>query len=185
MALAAAFLWPALHCAAVIADGVRDELGSADLILILGSKVFPSGRPSPRLCRRLDRGLELYREGRAPTILVSGGLGIEGWKEGDVMAAYLIERGVPASAVVIDNGGDNTFLSARHTRDHLLKTGGRSALVVTDYFHIPRARLALHRFGVAEVYSAKAELWIGRRDPYWIARDFVAFYYYLVRSYRA
>jgi vancomycin permeability regulator SanA len=48
------------------------------LALVLGSKVEQEGTPSPRLRARLDRTLELFRDGWFAFIIASGGLGKEG-----------------------------------------------------------------------------------------------------------
>ncbi|HEX2610114.1 MAG TPA: YdcF family protein, partial [Gemmatimonadales bacterium] len=52
----------------------QDQRHSADAIVVLGAAQY-NGRPSPVLRARLDHGLELYREGLAPRIVVTGGVG--------------------------------------------------------------------------------------------------------------
>ena len=45
----------------------------ADVIVVLGAAPLPDGRPGPAMVRRVERGVELYREGRAPWLLMTGG----------------------------------------------------------------------------------------------------------------
>jgi vancomycin permeability regulator SanA len=146
-----------LLCAAVIAlAGLHDNIGHADVALVLGSKVEPDGLPAPRLRARLDKTVELYRAGWFPEIIVSGGIGKEGFDEAVVMKAYLVAHGISKERVIVDNSGATTFASARKTRQILRDEKRSSVLVISQYFHIPRAKLALRRFGIATVYAAHA-----------------------------
>ena len=130
-----------------MASGLHDRV-RADVGVVPGSKVYPSGRPSPSLKSRLDEALVVYRRGEVKNLFVSGGVGKEGHDESQVMQAYLVARGVPAGAIVTDSHGDNTFLTARHAAAVMRADGWTSAFVITQYFHVPRTRLALKACGV-------------------------------------
>ena len=80
---------PILATGILVTAGLRDQLGKADIALVLGSKVELDGKPSTRLRARLDRTLELYRAGYFPAIIASGGLGKERFDEAVVMRDYL------------------------------------------------------------------------------------------------
>ena len=167
--------------AAIVIDGLHDDVAAADIAIVLGSKVELDGRPSARLRARLDRALELYRSGLAPRILVSGGTGVEGHDESAVMREYLLSRGVPADRVHADPGGNTTMATARNAARFMTAGGMKSATLVSQCFHLPRARIALRRCGVSTVHTAHAahfEL----RDLYSIAREVPAFYAYLFFS---
>lgn len=166
----------------LVVDGLRDELGKADTALVLGSKVELDGRPSARLRARLDRTLALYREGYFPFVIVSGGVGKEGFDEAAVMKDYLVVQGIPADRIKTDSGGVTTFASARNTRLIAQKKKFGSVLVVSQYFHLPRARLALKRFGMHTVYSAHAHYYEGR-DVYSSLREAVGYADYFFRQY--
>ena len=75
----------------IVGFGWTSKTKKADYILILGSKVMLSGNLPFRLKHRLDKGLKLYYSNLAPTIIVSGGIGKEGFDEAAIMANYLIE----------------------------------------------------------------------------------------------
>ncbi|MCW8140239.1 MAG: YdcF family protein, partial [Planctomycetota bacterium] len=106
----------------------------------------PDGTPSVLLQDRLLRGLAAWQRGEAGLVMVSGGLGVEGHEEADVMAAWLIARGVPAERVVVDRDGWTTWHTAVNTRALLEARGLSSALVVTSegraYFDLTAADLA-------------------------------------------
>jgi vancomycin permeability regulator SanA len=176
---AAAF---ALGVAVLAWDGLHDDIRSADLGVVLGNTVYPDGTPSPRLAARLDRALELYREGIFHLVLVSGATGKEGQDEALVMRDYLLQRGVPTADVLVDSNGDSTFATAANTHKLMQQRGLQSAVVISQYFHVPRARLALRRFGVAKVYSAHAR-YFELRDLYSAPRELIAFLRYSFRSY--
>ena len=171
-----------LATVALVFSGLHDEIGRADVALVLGSKVELDGTPSPRLRARLDRTVELYRAGWFPLIIASGGTGKEGFDEAVVMRDYLVAHGVPSESVLVDSKGDTTYASARYTAEIVRERKITSVFVVTQYFHIPRARLALKRFGIATVYSAHAH-WFEWRDIYSSPRELAGYGHYLFRRY--
>ena len=171
-----------LGTALLVVAGLRDQTGSADVGLVLGSKGEEDGTPSARLRARLDRTLELYRAGHFPKIIASGGVGKEGFDEAAVMRDYLVNHGVPREHVIVDSGGITTFASAQNTHGIAQRQKFSSVFVVSQYFHIPRARLALQRFGIATVYSSHARFFEWR-DIYSALREFFGYLSYLFRRY--
>ena len=163
-------------------DGLTDRLGQADVALVLGSKVELDGKPSVRLQARLDRAAELYKAGSFPWIIVSGGLGKEGFDEAVVMRDYLVAQGLPAERLILDSHGDTTFASAQNTRTIAAQRHFKSVLVVSQYFHLPRSRLALQRCGFGPVYSAHARLFEGR-DVYSSLRETLGWIEYRFRRF--
>jgi vancomycin permeability regulator SanA len=161
----------------LVADGFHDQIGHADVALVLGSKVNTDGTPSARLRARLDRTLELYQAGYFPAIIVSGGA-----NETAVMADYLRGHGVPANHLIEDKSGVNTFASAYDTMVIMHHLKSHSVFVVSQYFHLPRARLALERFGISPVYSAHAHFFEWR-DLYSSPRELAGYVRYYLRSY--
>lgn len=170
-----------LTAAAIVLDGLHDEVGRADVVVVLGNTVHPDGSPSARLRARLDKAIEVHREGRAAIIIVSGGLGKEGHDEAAVMRGYCIERGVPPDRVHADGAGTTTLETARNAERYMAERGLHRAIAVSQYFHVPRAREALRRAGIPEVYGVHAEH-LEWRDLYATAREVLATYAYLLRS---
>jgi len=175
--------WALVHLAAISVDGCSDDDAPADLAVVLGNHVAADGTVSGRLVRRLDRALELYQQGKVPTIIVSGGRDPGSPFEAEAMKQYLVERGVPADAVVEDRGGENTYLTARFTAEYMQQHGLRSVIAVSQYYHISRSKLALRRFGVAEVRGAHAVMVIEPREPWSLLRELVGYYTYLLKDY--
>jgi vancomycin permeability regulator SanA len=172
---------------AICFDGLHDDVPvRADAAVVLGAKVYESGTLSPALQARCDRSVDLYKQKVVPIIIVSGGLGREGFWEGDKMRDYLMQQGVPESCIVVDNYGNNSRLTADNACSYFQKQTNNdlSALkivVVSQYFHITRCRLALRQTGFRQVYGAHAYFfeWL---DLYHIPREVVAMVVYWWRK---
>jgi vancomycin permeability regulator SanA len=166
----------------LVASGLRDDIAHADIALVLGSKVELDGTPSPRLRARLDRTAELFIAGYFPDIIVSGGVGKEGFDEAVVMRDYLVSHGVPAGRIVLDSLGVTTLASAKNAARIAQERNLTSVFVVSQYFHIPRVRLALARCHVSVVHAAHAHFFEWR-DIYSSARETAGYASYLLRRY--
>ena len=166
----------------IVADGLRDDIRPADVAIVLGNTVERDGRPSARLRARLDKAVELCGDGLFGHVIVSGGVGAEGFNEAEVMKAYLVSQGLPEGFIIADGEGATTSLTARNAAQLMKEQRWQSALVISQYFHIPRTRLAVESYGVRPVYSAHAE-YFELRDVYSIAREVVGYGAYLMRRY--
>ncbi|HVG19564.1 MAG TPA: YdcF family protein [Blastocatellia bacterium] len=167
----------------IVSDGLSDDARAADVCIIPGNKVEESGAPSPRLRARLDKAVELYKRGLCRNVITSGGVGSEGFDEAVVMKAYLTERGVAEGSILVDSQGLNTFLTAKNSSRMMKEKGWQSALVVSQYFHVSRTKLALRRFGVTPVFGAHAQ-YFELRDIYSITREVFGYLGYLLQSYQ-
>jgi vancomycin permeability regulator SanA len=115
-------------------DGRRttaDRAEARPVALVLGAGLRRDGRPSLLLARRLDIAADLYHRGTVDAVLVSGAD-----EEPAAMRTYLLAAGVPDAKIVGDAAGFRTWDSCVRARDVY---GVRSAIVVTQEFHLPRA----------------------------------------------
>ncbi|MDJ0366590.1 YdcF family protein [Hymenobacter sp. H14-R3] len=167
--------WLLAHTLLITLDGLRDRRQHADIGVILGNKVNEDGTLSERLTQRLACGLALYRSGRVPRLLVSGGLGREGFYEGTKMRAYLRRHGVPDTAIVVDNAGNNTQQTVRNTARLRAQLPIRSVLVVSQFYHISRIKMLFRQAGFTEV-SGVSPIYFELRDIYSLLREFAAYY---------
>ncbi len=154
--LAAGVLLFLAGAGAICVAGQCDDLRPSDVAVILGNRVFPGERPSRRLAGRLDEGVAVWRAGLVRAVIVSGGVAEDGGDEARVMRLYLLARGVPDAAILADPHGDNTLATARNTAALMRAHGWRTAMAVTQYYHIPRTRLALEQYGIRDVRAAHA-----------------------------
>ncbi|MDQ0594683.1 vancomycin permeability regulator SanA [Chryseobacterium ginsenosidimutans] len=167
--------WFIIHSLYIVIDGVYDQKKSGDLAVILGSKVNENGTLSKRLEKRLESGIELYRNHRIKRILVSGGLGKEGFYEGDKMREFLLLKGIPDSLIIIDNHGDNTRATVENTLQLRSKLNFNSIIVVSQYFHVTRTKKLFKDQGFENVTSVSPD-YFEWRDLYSILREFPAYY---------
>lgn len=173
-------LWFSLHTIFIVIDGLSDNTNSVDVGVVLGNKVELDGKPSERLKSRLDKALELYDEGYLKYIIVSGGLGKEGFDEAKVMKSYLIDNKVPEEHIILDSKGNNTFMTAENSKTIMKENKLKSVMIITQYYHVTRTKLAFKKVGFDKVYSAHAEKF-EIRDCYSLVREFFAYYKYLFK----
>jgi uncharacterized SAM-binding protein YcdF (DUF218 family) len=130
----------------VWSTGRTDQARPVDAIVVMGAAQY-DGRPSPQLAARLDHALELWPEALAPMVIVTGGKQ-EGdrFTEADASAKYLVDRGVPIDAIVLEDEGTTTYESLRNVADSVSETVD-SVLIVTDPYHALRSRLIADALG--------------------------------------
>ena len=90
-------LWVTLHAKKNIVSSSQELTRNYDCILILGAGL-KNGQASPMLTDRLEKGIELYKQGKAPKLLMSGDHGTEYYNEVKVMKNM---RSMPAFRQVI------------------------------------------------------------------------------------
>ena len=138
-------------------QATRDEAQPADVILVLGAAEY-RGRPSPVLRARLDHALDLYQRSLAPRIMTTGGAGGDPvFTEGGVGRAYLMARGVPPEAIIVETEGESTVHSVALAGEILHRMGLRSAIVVSDGYHIYRVKEMLRAKGLIAYGSPRKE----------------------------
>lgn len=121
------------------------QAGSTDAIVVLGAGINWDGSPSAVLRDRLDVAIELYNEGVAPKIIMSGDNSDSSYNEVMAMALYAGQQGVPADDIFCDHAGLSTYDSAYRLR-HVF--GVESCVVVTQEYHLYRALYDAHSFGI-------------------------------------
>lgn len=138
----------ALLVTAVWRQARTDQARPADAIVVLGTAQW-NGYPGPVLRARLDHALDLYRQGLAPVLVVTGGrMPGDEFTEAEAAQAYLIEQGVPPEAILLENEGRNSWESMRGVRDLAASAGIGRVLLVSDGFHLFRLKLMARDLGL-------------------------------------
>lgn len=150
---------------AIYRQARTDQIRPVDAIVVLGTTQY-NGRPSPTLRARLDRALEVYQEGVAPLVVVTGGKQAgDQFTEAEAGRDYLVERGVPESAILLENAGSDSWESMRGVDALLERRGLARVLLVSDGFHLFRLKLMARELGLAAYATAATDSPIRRGGP--------------------
>ena len=95
----------------VWSTGRSDEARAVDAIVVMGAAQY-DGRPSPQLEARLDHVVDLWPDGNAPLVVVTGGNRPgDRFTEAEASANYLEEAGIPESAILQEGEGTSSYES--------------------------------------------------------------------------
>lgn len=206
--VAAAWAW--LCATPAFSGGMQDALASrhparpaaaypnAQAIVVVGGGPLP--RPvhawdagaDPALYTPLGFALALYRDGKAPLIvLVSGG------DEPELLAGMLRAQGVPDHAIVLVSGSGSTYEDALLSAPVLRARGVGRILLVTFPMHMPRTVAVFHHQGlavdpapsIARTASAARAGWLPQRRALWRSErclhEYLGLLYYRLRGWAA
>lgn len=160
--LVAAVTMPFTPAASLLASrlAVAPVLTPAQAIVVLGGGLQNGTHMSEASVRRTVTGVRLYHRDLAPVLLFSGGAGEQSAAEGDVMASAARELGVPPDRILVETVSTNTRSQALEVARVLHAENNRRILLVTDPFHMARARAVFEQAGF-EVLPAPADPWTG------------------------
>ena len=136
------------------------DIPQAEAIVILGGGTRPRIAPRPwyevnEAGDRILYGSWLYKQGKAPLIIVTGGraewLGDGGNPESEDMAAIAEFMGVPSSAIIQESQSFNTRDNAVNTKQILAQRGINKILLVTSALHMPRSMEIFRKIGIESI----------------------------------
>jgi uncharacterized SAM-binding protein YcdF (DUF218 family) len=138
----------------VSAQGDRDERQTADAIVVLGAAQF-NGTAGGVFAARLEHAVELFDDGVAPLLIVTGGkLPGDRTTESATARRWAIDHGVPAASILGEDHGRTTLESieavAAIMRSHDLET----AVFVSDETHMLRVLRMASDQGIVAFGSA-------------------------------
>ncbi|MCU6703728.1 YdcF family protein [Muriventricola aceti] len=167
-----------------VLSGAYDHIsGEPQVMIVLGCQVKEDG-PSILLRDRLDEALNYLEDHPDLTVVVSGGQGPdEPTSEAQAMADYLIANGVDGEKVLLETASHNTaqnFAYSKKQMDEAQIDYSDGILVVSNGFHLTRARMLAQRAGFEEVYTLAAptshlpsRLHMYIREPLALVKSFV------------
>ncbi|HZG91596.1 MAG TPA: YdcF family protein [Pseudonocardia sp.] len=125
-----------------------DDRQPVDAVVVLGAAQY-DGDPSRIFESRLRHAETLFERGVAPRIVTTGG-GRPGdvYTEAEAGRRFLVERGVPADAVIAVPEGSDTLSSLQAVAVRAGQDGWTSAVMVSDPWHSLRARIMAHDAGL-------------------------------------
>lgn len=134
----------------------------AQASIVLGALVERDGTLCPMLEDRVRTGVNLYRAGKVKKLLMTGDHGQKSYDEVNHMRRYAESLGVPTEDIFMDHAGFSTYESMYRA---MAVFQVKSAVVVTQRFHLARAIYLARSFGI----DAKGV--IADRRPYLDAID--------------
>ncbi|HZL64650.1 MAG TPA: YdcF family protein [Thermoleophilia bacterium] len=167
--------------------GNTDYLGGsasrpADAVVVFGAEVHADGSPSFVLMDRMDTAIRLYRDHRVKRIIVSGAVGVSGYNEALVMRDMAVKAGVPHKDVVVDSAGVNTEATVRDTVPFFGGVGWRRIAAESDFYHLPRIKLAYARAGWNVLTVPAQSTHRIPQTPFLVLREVPAFWVYYLRA---
>jgi SanA protein len=143
----------------------------AQVALVLGASAYTDGTPTPTLADRLSVGAALYRDHRVDRVIVSGKRGHGFVDQIEVMRRQLVRMGVPDRVIFTDPAGFDTWASMVRARKVYEV---RSAIVVTQGWHMPRALWLAKRAGLQAHGVVADQSTTTRQRRGWGAREIFA-----------
>jgi len=116
--------------------------------IVFGAGLTRDGEPTLILKDRVKTAVQLYFNGKAQKLLMSGDNRFTDYNEPEAMRQYALGLGVPDDAIVLDYAGRRTYDTCYRARAIF---GIDSALLVTQQFHLPRALFLCNALGIQAV----------------------------------
>ncbi|MBO4575771.1 MAG: YdcF family protein [Neisseriaceae bacterium] len=135
-------------CARVLYEGRLQTPSSADAIIVLGAAAYYH-KPSPVFEERIRHAVNLYKQGKAKKIIFTGGTPKAGFQtEAEVGAKWAEKNGVPRRDILLEPNSRNTFDNLKNAAEIAKPAKLHSFIVVSDPYHIARAKLMAEDLGL-------------------------------------
>ena len=145
-------------------------LKNIDCILVLGAGIIENSRPTLTLRDRLNKGIELYKEGIAPKVIMSGDHGRDNYDEVNIMKNFAIKAGVPSEDIFMDHAGFCTYDSIYRAKEIF---EAKRIIIVTQKYHLYKSIYIANKLGI-ESYGIKADARLYKKMPIFELREILA-----------
>lgn len=162
--------------------GQVDGAAPADVIVVLGAGLEPDGQPTAATARRARHGAALYHAGYAPAVICSGGYAVDRpIAEAEGCARVLRAVGVPDAAIWLETRSKSTEENAHYSGMIMAEQSWRTALVVSDRYHLFRAHMLFASQGVPVAGISPAQATTGPISiyeyAYGVRREVIGLYW--------
>jgi uncharacterized SAM-binding protein YcdF (DUF218 family) len=180
-----AFSWASYVAVQIEAAGKRHDTRPTDAVVVLGASQ-EGGQPSAVFEARLDHAADLYEDGVAPVVVVTGGKAeADRYTEATAGVRYLEGQDLPPEALVTVGRGEDTYESLQEVEAMTEQEGWGSVVLVSDRFHMFRALSMAEDVGL-EAYGSPTTTSPIRDTPaaqlYYTLREVAAYTTYVLSS---
>lgn len=172
--VAGALLLPRLTLIRRYTEKIYSPTGapSRSTAIVFGAGLRRDGTPTLVLADRVAIAAELYHLGSVQSLLLSGSSRGPSYDEAEAMRTLAIDLGVDPADILLDKQGTRTLETCARARQSF---GIRSALLVTQRFHLPRALVLCEALGIeAEGVQADLSRYSTRSRWFWELRELPA-----------
>jgi SanA protein len=158
-----------------------EDVPAQRVAIVFGAGLYRDGSAGPVLRDRIQTAVKLYQTGKVDKLLMSGDNRFINYNEPEAMRQYALEFGVPNNDIILDYAG-------RRTYDTCYRAGAifevKSAILVTQAFHLPRALFLCNSLGVESTgVEANNTYFLKRARIYWNIRELFATFQAVVDVY--
>lgn len=163
-----------------------DTKTKSDVIVVLGARIYLKPNVlNPCMVARVDKAVSLYKKGYASKVIFSGGIDQEdGIVEAEAMKQMAIGKGIPKTNILVESRSKSTFENILNSQEIMNKNSLKTAIIVTEPFHTPRAALVAKKqkinFTISPAYSSCWNDW--RYLSRFLAREPAAMVDYFLRK---
>jgi len=138
----------------------KESAPAEEIAIVFGAGLRRDGTPTPILRDRVQTAASLYLSGKVKKLLMSGDGQQEGYNEPEGMRQLALSLGVPDEAISLDFAGSRTYDTCYRAKAIF---GIKSALLVTQKFHLPRALFLCKAMGLEAlgVEANNRQFWRG------------------------
>lgn len=159
LALAILSIWAALIGTALFVAMYEpsSDVPEGSAIVALAGNAEPSGGIEGETEARIRRAVELFKDGAAPVLVVTGGTDGESPPVATAMRDYAVEAGVPENAILVEDASHSTLQNALFTADLEGLDLSQPIIIVTHRYHLPRANASFRWAGFEVVIGEAAD----------------------------
>ena len=169
-AVGALFIREVARC---VGEAQGDPEQAVDAVVVLGFGLLQGGRLAEPFVARIERGVRYHREGHARYVVFTGAQGTYGPAESVAAMEAARRMGLPESATLYEDRSHSTRENMIEAAKVLRAHGLGSIAVVSDTFHLARARRFARDQGYEPVMvAAVSRAWTDRRRAtFWVLRE--------------